>query len=174
MFPLLISTPPPRINTFRVEQVSWDNLAGRKLRDQQVAEISARFGTPPENAPGIPPSVDNITLFLLAFPENSDDPVACGAIRHLEDGFMEIKRMYATPKSRGTGAALCVLLALEKYARSLGVKGLKLETATLQPDAIRFYQKHGYEEIPQFGYYIGIPWSRCFLKTLSSDAISRV
>ncbi|CAE6445935.1 unnamed protein product [Rhizoctonia solani] len=140
-FPLLLSSS---INTFRIEQVSWANLAGQKLRDEQVAEISARFGTAP---------ADNIALFLLANPENTGEPVACGALRHLDDGFMEassihlhakiisniqqIKRMYATPKSRGTGAAFCVLLALEKYARWVGVKGLKLQTSTLQADAIR-------------------------------------
>ncbi|CAE6450558.1 unnamed protein product [Rhizoctonia solani] len=137
-FPLLITTSPPKAHTFRIERVHWDDLAGQKLRDEQVAEISERFGMPPENAPGIPPSADNIALFLLAYPENSDEPVACGAVRYLEDGFMEIKRMYATPQSRGTGAALSVLLALEKLARVLSVKGLKLETSTLQPDAIRW------------------------------------
>ncbi|KAJ1305618.1 hypothetical protein OPQ81_000615 [Rhizoctonia solani] len=133
-FPLLVRTS---LHTFRIEQVSWDNLAGQKLRDEQVAELSERFKMPPESAPGPPPTAENIALFLLALPENSDEPVACGAVRYLEDGLMEIKRMYATPKSRGTGAALSVLLALEKYARSLGIKGLKLETSILQPDAIR-------------------------------------
>ncbi|KDN46666.1 hypothetical protein RSAG8_04046, partial [Rhizoctonia solani AG-8 WAC10335] len=79
-FPLHITTPSPQVNTFRIERVPWDDLAGRTLRDEQVAEISKRFRTPPENAPGIPPSADNITLFLLAYPENSHEPVACGAL----------------------------------------------------------------------------------------------
>jgi hypothetical protein len=105
-FPLLVSSSSSGI--IRIEQVSWDNPEGQRLRDEQVAEISARFGTPPgknihsfdlsfwitlwvwvENAPGIPPSAENIALFLLAYPENTDEPVACGAIRHLDDGFME-------------------------------------------------------------------------------------
>ncbi|CEL54689.1 hypothetical protein RSOLAG1IB_07223 [Rhizoctonia solani AG-1 IB] len=85
-FPLLVSSSSGIV---RIEQVSWDNPVGQMLRDEQVAEISARFGTPPENAPGIPPSAENIALFLLAYPENTDEPVACGAIRHLDDGFME-------------------------------------------------------------------------------------
>ncbi|CAE6508632.1 unnamed protein product [Rhizoctonia solani] len=96
-FPLHITTPPPQVNTFRIERVPWDDLAGRTLRDEQVAEISKRFRTPPENAPGIPPSADNITLFLLAYPENSHEPVACGALRHLDDGFMEVN---PTPRLR--------------------------------------------------------------------------
>ncbi|KAJ1299352.1 hypothetical protein OPQ81_011872 [Rhizoctonia solani] len=127
--PLIVRTS---LHTFRIERVPWDNLAGQKLRDEQVAELSIV-----ESAPGPSPTAENIALFLLALPENSDEPVACGALRYLEDGLMEIKRMYATPKSRGTGAALSVLLALEKYVRSLGIKGLKLETSILQPDAIR-------------------------------------
>ncbi|QRW21102.1 GCN5-related N-acetyltransferase [Rhizoctonia solani] len=101
-FPLPISTPT---TTFRVEHVSWADPAGAKLRDEQVVEISERFGTSPgkelnlllshfHNAPGVPPSADDIVLFLLAYPENSDEPVACGAIRHLDDGFME-----ASPQS---------------------------------------------------------------------------
>ncbi|EUC58592.1 GCN5-related N-acetyltransferase [Rhizoctonia solani AG-3 Rhs1AP] len=170
LFPLFIHTPLPDATTYRIEQVPWDDVAGQTLRDEQVAELSARFGMGPENAPGIPPLADNISLFLLAYPYTSNHPVACGAVRHLEDGFMEIKRMYSVPTSRGTGVALCVLLALEQYARELGVQGLKLETSTLQPDAIRFYQKHGYEEIPQFGYYVGVPWSRCFQKRLNDES----
>jgi hypothetical protein len=56
--------------------------------------------------PGTKPSADNITLFLVAYPTpiidnnnfQSDEvsriestPVACGALRHLEEGYMEVK-----------------------------------------------------------------------------------
>ncbi|KAF8732465.1 GCN5-related N-acetyltransferase, partial [Rhizoctonia solani] len=92
-FPLPISTPT---TTFRVEHVSWADPAGAKLRDEQVVEISERFGTSPGKEPNLLLShfPDDIVLFLLAYPENSDEPVACGAIRHLDDGFME-----ASPQS---------------------------------------------------------------------------
>ena len=45
--------------------------------------------------------------------------------------------MYAVQGVRGTGAALSVLIALERYARATGVKALRLETGDRQQDAMK-------------------------------------
>ena len=46
----------------------------------------------------------------------------------------------------------------------LGSRRIVLETGILQPDAIRFYEREGYESIPLFGSYAGSAESVCFAR----------
>ncbi|KAG8679354.1 hypothetical protein FRC08_017033 [Ceratobasidium sp. 394] len=183
-WPLLVTTTTkpkngegvPFVESFRIEEMPWSDPVGAALRDAQQAELDIRYGEPGKE-PGIKPTADNIALFLVAYPiliidgsptpdtvRLESTPVACGSLRDLGDGYMEIKRMYAVPNVRGTGAALSVLLALERYARAIGIKALKLETGDRQQDAMRFYERHGYISIPKFGHYKDVPWSHCYEK----------
>ncbi|CAE6403955.1 unnamed protein product [Rhizoctonia solani] len=173
-FPLLITTTilkgsQPHVENFRIEEMNWSDPVGAALRDAQQAELDARIG----KEPGIKPSADNIALFVVSYPvpiidSKSPDPsesvpIACGALRKLDEEYMELKRMYVTPSARGSGAALSILTALEHHARSTkGIKGIKLETGNLHVEAIRFYIRNGYKEIDRFGHYKDVPWSRCF------------
>lgn len=93
-------------------------------------------------------------------------PVACGAIKEVETGAMEVKRMYTKEASRGKGIAGVVLAELEKWAAELGYEKCVLETGKRQPEAIRLYEKNGYSSIPNYGQYIGIENSVCFEKKL--------
>ncbi|CAE6405178.1 unnamed protein product [Rhizoctonia solani] len=179
-FPLLVTTTitrnsTPNVENFRIEEMDWSDPVGAALRDAQQAELDARYGETGKE-PGIKPSAENIALFVISYPVpivDSDTPdpsepipVACGALRKLDDEYMEIKRMYAIPSARGTGAAQSVLMALEHHARNTqGIKGLKLETGALHVEALRFYPRNGYREIPRFGHYKDVPWSRCFEKS---------
>ena len=74
--------------------------------------------------------------------------------------------MYVDPGYRGTGSATAILRNLEARARDAGVWRLVCETGTLQPEAIRFYQREGYERIDNFGPYLGASQSVCFARTL--------
>jgi GNAT superfamily N-acetyltransferase len=62
--------------------------------------------------------------------------------------------------------AVAVLRALEEEARGLGARRVVLETGTRQPDAIRFYAREGYGEVPLFGAYVGSGNSVCFAREL--------
>jgi len=90
--------------------------------------------------------------------------LGCGALRLLEDGVGEIKRMYARPGTRGVGAAL--LAWLEREAGVLGYRELWLETRRVNTRAVDFYLKHGYQPIPNYGRYIGRPEAVCFGKAV--------
>jgi putative acetyltransferase len=92
--------------------------------------------------------------------------VGCGAIKEFEPGVMEIKRMYTDPASRGKGVATAVLNELEKWAAELGYTGCILETGVRQPEAIGLYKKCGYEQIPNYGQYVGMENSVCFRKKI--------
>jgi hypothetical protein len=54
-----------------------------------------------------------------------------------------------------------------------GLRGrthLRLETGTLQPDAIAFYERHGYRRIENYGPYVGEPLSVCYERPLAGRA----
>ena len=60
-----------------------------------------------------------------------------------------------------------VLAALEEEAARRGWTLLKLETGTEQPDAMAFYERHGYRRIPNFGHYAGSELSVCYQRELT-------
>ncbi|TRZ41416.1 GNAT family N-acetyltransferase [Robertkochia solimangrovi] len=95
------------------------------------------------------------------------EPVSCGALKAFDDEFAEVKRMFTHPDYRGKGLAAQVLTALEEWAIESGYKGCVLETGKRQPEAIRLYQKCGYEVIPNFEPYTNMENSVCFKKMLS-------
>lgn len=147
-----------------VDEESWDTPVGAQLRAAQRAELDARYGNS-NHEPGTAPSADDIEVFVVARDDNSVG-IGCGALRLLGDAEAEIKRMYVIPAERGRGASVAILRRLELSARGLGVRVLKLETGSGQPDAVRFYEREGYSRIEPFGAYIDEPTSLCYARTL--------
>lgn len=96
----------------------------------------------------------------------NDAPVGCGAIKKYDAQTAEIKRMYVLPEFRGRGIARQVLEELEKWAGEIGFTNCILETGFKQVDAIHLYHKHGYQNIKNYGQYIGIDNSVCMQKVL--------
>ena len=82
----------------------------------------------------------------------------CGALKCF-DGWGEIKRMYVRPHARGHGVARAILVALEKAARDRGIEVLRLETGVRNDDALAFYRKAGFQEVPAFAPYAADPFS---------------
>ena len=148
----------------RIEQVEWEHPASVALRQAQRDEIEARYGTP-DSEPGPAPTGDDIVAFYVAFSDEGD-PLGCGGLRRVNDSEGEVKRMFVTPSSRGTGTAAAILTRLEAGATDRGWIRLLLETGDQQPDAIRFYTREGYRRAPNFGYYVGNEASLCFAKEL--------
>lgn len=109
--------------------------------------------------------IEEIKYVVVAY-ENKN-PVGCGAMKEYAPKTMEVKRMYVSPESRGTGIASKVLSALENWATESGNEKCILETGKKQPEAIGLYKKCGYEMIPNYGQYSGIENSVCFEKQLN-------
>ena len=80
--------------------------------------------------------------------------VGCAALRELDPGTGEVKRMFVRDGYRGRG-----------IARRL-IDALRLETGEGQLEAINLYRSAGYTAIPPFGQYAGNSYSRCFEKQL--------
>lgn len=149
-----------------IEKRDWDDPAGVALRTAQRAELDERYGGP-DHEPGTPPSAADIDIFLVAV-DDAGEPIGCGALRRLDATSAELKRMYVVPASRGSGVATGVLRALEAAATDRGWPTLRLETGPAQPDAMRFYEREGYERIPLFGAYAGSDRSVCYQRILHS------
>jgi len=92
--------------------------------------------------------------------------VACGAIRLIDEGVGEIKRMYVMPAARGRGFARSILAALEHSARQLGVRRLLLETGPRQLQALALYRSAGFLGVARFGEYAHSQLSLCMAKDL--------
>ncbi|WP_311244878.1 GNAT family N-acetyltransferase [Microbacterium sp. WCS2018Hpa-23] len=154
-----------------IERVAWTHPDAERLRAAQRVELDARYGSD-DHEPGVVPSADDVPVFLIAR-DAQGQAIVCGGLRVLDDdvlgdGVAEIKRMYAAPQARGTGAATALLSALERAADELGLRRLVLETGTAQPDAVRFYEREGYAPIPRYGHYVQSDLSLCFTKALAA------
>ena len=108
--------------------------------------------------------IDAIKNAVVAY--DGETAVGCGAFKPFDDDSVEIKRMYVRPENRGVGIAVEVLKELENWAAELDFKAAVLETGKKQPEAIRLYEKSGYELIPNYGQYIGLENSVCMKKSL--------
>jgi len=147
-----------------IENRDWNDPAGEALRTAQRAELDLRYGSS-DHEPGTPPSATDIDVFLVAV-DTTGEAIGCGALRRLDATTAEIKRMYVVPASRGSGVATGLLHALEAAALDRGWPMLRLETGPAQPDAMRFYEREGYAQIPLFGRYAGSDRSACYERSL--------
>ncbi|WP_174565413.1 GNAT family N-acetyltransferase [Rhodococcoides yunnanense] len=147
-----------------VDEESWDTPVGAQLRAAQRAELDNRYGNS-DHEPGTPPTGEDIAVFVVARDDNAVG-IGCGGLRLLGEDEAEIKRMYVIPAERGRGASVAILRMLEDCARTRGIRVLKLETGSGQPDAVRFYEREGYSKIDPFGPYASEPTSLCYARTL--------
>jgi len=109
-------------------------------------------------------SIEHIKHIVVAY--KNDKPVSCGAIKEFSPDTVEVKRMFTIPEYRGRGIAALILKELEQWAEELSYKKCILETGKKQPEAIRLYEKNGYNRIPNYGQYYNVENSLCFGKDL--------
>jgi putative acetyltransferase len=90
----------------------------------------------------------------------------CGALVEHE-GYGELKRFYVRPSFRGRGLGRRLLRAVEAEAVRRQCPALRLETGTLQPEAIEMYRSGGYVTTSPFGHYTENPLSIFMEKSLT-------
>ena len=108
--------------------------------------------------------IDKIREVIVAYEDET--AVGCGAFKEYSRGVAEIKRMYVREESRSHGIARKILVELETWAKELNFSECILETGLKQPEAIRLYQKSGYETIPNYGQYADVENSVCMRKSI--------
>lgn len=82
-----------------------------------------------------------------------DGVVAGMAALRMDDGWGEVKAVFVDPAARGQGVARALMDALEATARAEGLPKLRLETGNLHKEALIFYPRLGWKEIPRFDPY---------------------
>jgi len=149
-----------------VRRESIQSSLAKELIGALNVELSARY--PEDGANHFRLDADEVApgrgAFLVAYVE--DVAAGCGAIRRIDEGLAEIKRMYVRPATRGRGVGAALLAALESEAHQLGVRRLVLETGERQREALALYRRAGFAVIPAFGEYVGSPLSVCMAKEL--------
>jgi GNAT superfamily N-acetyltransferase len=134
----------------QLRQVSTDDpeMLGlaEALRDE-VEERGAHNGAARPDTPLIEAiRRDSDTLMAYA----GQEPVGMGALRVLDEGIAEIKRMYVVPEHRGAGVAKRILGELEERARSRGLRAVRLDTNARLTEANRMYREAGYVQIEDY------------------------
>ena len=147
----------------KLVRTNSDNADFRELVALLDADLAIRDGA--EHAFYVQfNKVDAIRHVVVAY--ENETAVGCGAFKPYENETAEIKRMFVRENVRGRGIAGKVLAELEAWAKELNYTECILETGVKQPEAIRLYQKSGYEKMTSYGQYLNVANSVCMRKLI--------
>lgn len=102
--------------------------------------------------------------FIAAW--NEHELLGIASFRRISKTYVEIKRLYVPHQHRGMGLAIKLMDVLEKKALQEGYPEARLETGIHQNEALRLYEKLGYEKTGPFGSYREDPLSVFMRKKL--------
>jgi putative acetyltransferase len=161
--------PTPYCHGFRtdtrelvIERTDLRSALAQELIGELNQDIAARYPVGENNFFHLDPEEvkpENGGFFVAWL---DGEPAGCGAARTLDDGSIELKRMYTRAAARGHGVGKAMVSHLIGISRDLGRIRIVLETGPAQPEAIRVYEHAGFTPIPLFGQYVGSHTSLCY------------
>jgi GNAT superfamily N-acetyltransferase len=87
----------------------------------------------------------------LLLAKRGDHVLGCIALKPLESGVAEIKRLFVRPQARGKGVGKALVQAAIIAAKQLGYGEIKLDTLPGMVGAIALYKAAGFTAIPPYG-----------------------
>lgn len=150
--------------TYTISRTNKDNPDFEELIKQLDEYLQKQYGESQSRYAAFN-NTDTLEGVVIAYKRQK--PIGCGAFRRMSEDNIEIKRMYVNPDYRSSGVGSLILNELEGWATEDGYNSSLLETGKNQPEAIRFYRKHAYSEIPNYPPYDNMPDSICMSKELN-------
>jgi putative acetyltransferase len=134
------ATLPEHIEQVRALFLEYGSSLGFSLCfqsfDEEVKNLPGAYG-PPNG------------VLLLA--HCSDHAAGCIALRKLEAGICEMKRLYVRPGDRGLGLGRMLVERLIAEARVIGYERMRLDTVgSAMKDAVALYRRLGFREIAPY------------------------
>ena len=87
---------------------------------------------------------------LLVVADPAGEVVGTAAVRTLEPGIGELKRMWLRPACQGGGVGRRLMDSCFDEARRLGCRALRLDTMAKLAAAVHLYRAYGFSEIPRY------------------------
>jgi len=104
--------------------------------EQELTDLPGRYA-PPEGR------------LLLAFANGR--LAGCVALRKIDDGVCEMKRLYVRPEFRGQGIGRRLTTRLMEEAREIGYARMRLDTiSSKMSEAVGMYRSLGFREIASY------------------------
>lgn len=147
--------------SFKIRDADPTGLECTALLALAAAEVGALYGRPDAERfePRDPPLAAGQTRLLLW----ADGlPVAMAGLHPLQDGVLELRRLFVRADWRGRGIAQALLDALSRRALDQGATQIWLETGDRQLAAHRLYERLGFTPIAPFGPHADDPTSRFY------------
>jgi putative acetyltransferase len=137
---LLRATLPEHIEHVRALFLEYGGSLGFSLCfqsfDEEVKNLPGAYGPP-----------DGVLLLARC----ADHFAGCIALRKLEAGVCEMKRLYVRPGDRGLGLGRMLVERLIAEARLIGYQRMRLDTVgSAMKDAVALYRRLGFREIAPY------------------------
>ncbi len=141
---LIQATLPEHIEQVRSLFLEYGSSLGFSLCfqsfDEELKNLPGAYG-PPKGR------------LLLAVDAGNDagNAAGCIALRPLQDGICEMKRLYVRPAHRGSGLGRMLVERLIADGKALGYERMRLDTVgSAMQDAIALYRRIGFKEIAPY------------------------
>jgi ribosomal protein S18 acetylase RimI-like enzyme len=103
--------------------------------EKELARLPGKY-SPPDGA---------LLLGLIG-----DEAVGCVALRKIDEGVCEMKRLYVNPTARGTGLGRKLVDDIIAIARARGYALMRLDTLDTLTEAMNLYQRLGFRQIAPY------------------------